>query len=249
MTDAKPGALFSIHDVMPHTLGDVQTLLDLFARRGTPLPALLIVPGRDWRDGQIERLREWEAGGVELIAHGWRHETRPRRLYHRFHAAFFSRNVAEHLALDSEGVLDLMHNSREWFLRQGLAAPSTYIPPAWALGLPKSAFGELPYRCVEILRGVILRSANGVTLRRLPLVGFEADTPFREQVLRAWNARQRQIAQRDRMPLRVSIHPRDQRLRLGDDLLADISRGWTCLRYRDLGADAGPVVAAGSKTL
>ena len=224
MTERHPGALFSIHDVMPHTLGDVQQLLDGFTDRSMPLPALLVVPGRDWQDHHMARLREWEAAGAELIAHGWRHETRPRGLSHRLHAALFSRNVAEHLALDREGVLALMRDSREWFARQGLGVPTTYVPPAWALGLPRAAFGELPYRCVETLRGVILTGRGGVTLRRLPLVGFEADT-------------------------RVSIHPRDADLRLGEDLRAEMARGWRCLRYRDLDAESPPVAAAGPETL
>ena len=142
-----------------------------------------------------------------------------------------------------------MNRSRDWFSRHGLAAPTTYIPPAWALGLPEAALGELPYRCVEVLSGVILLSGAGVTRRRLPLVGFEADTPLREHVLRAWNRRQRKIARRDRKPLRVSIHPHDAQLRLAEELRAEISRGWCCLRYRDLENDNRPVAGAGPETL
>ena len=51
------------------------------------------------------------------------------------------------------------------------------------------------------------------------------------------------------MPLRVSIHPRDADLRLGEDLRAEIARGWRCLRYRDLDAESPPVAAAGPETL
>ena len=142
-----------------------------------------------------------------------------------------------------------MRASRDWFPRQGLETPTTYIPPAWALGLPGAALDSLPYRCVETLRGVLLRGRDGVTLRRLPLVGFEADTPLRERVLRAWNERQRHSARRRGVPLRISIHPHDAQLRLGPDLLAEVSRGWRCLRYADLEVDSCPVAAAGPETL
>lgn len=234
MDSSRPRALFSIHDVMPETLDDVARVHDLCLARGLPPPALLVVPGRDWRETDLRRLREWHGGGAELIAHGWLHRTRPRRLYHRLHSVLFSRDVAEHLALPADGVLDLMRASHDWFAAHDLPSPHTYIPPAWALGVAPQRLVELPYRCIEVLRGVWLRDGSGMHKRHLPLLGFEADTRLRATVLRRWNALQRQRAMRAIKPLRISIHPADHRLLLRDELHGILGRQWRCLRYETL---------------
>lgn len=232
--DARPRALLSIHDVMPETLDDVAQLFDLCLARDLPPPALLVVPGRDWRESGLRRLREWQDCGAELVAHGWLHRTRPRRLYHRLHAALFSRDVAEHLALAPDGVLDLMRASHDWFAEHDLPSPQTYIPPAWALGVAPQRLVELPYRCIEVLRGIWLRDGPGMRRQYLPLLGFEADTPFRATVLRRWNAVQRQRAERTKQPLRISVHPGDHRLLLRNELHAILGQSWQCLRYDGL---------------
>jgi len=233
MNDGHPAALVSIHDVMPTTLEAVGELLHLCRELNQRAPALLVVPGRDWSPGDLERLRQWEAGGCELIAHGWVHETRPRRLGHRLHAALISRTVAEHLDLNADGIIRLMNRSHAWFAHTGFRPPETYIPPAWALGMSVRRLTETPFRCVETLSG-ILRVGETVTRLSLPLVGFEADTPLRAGFLRFWNARSMARAARQRVPLRISIHPGDHRLRLAGDLHACLTRPWQGLRYADL---------------
>ncbi|MFO8026638.1 MAG: DUF2334 domain-containing protein [Opitutales bacterium] len=75
-------AFLSIHDVMPHTLERVERILYWLKARDVPPVTLLVVPGRPWEAPQIERLRQLAATGHELAAHGWHHETTPRRLYH-----------------------------------------------------------------------------------------------------------------------------------------------------------------------
>ena len=234
MAESPAPALFSIHDVMPETLSSVAELLDAFRRQCLPLPALLVVPGRAWRDEDLAWLRAWAADGAELVAHGWHHETQPRRLYHRLHAAVLSRNVAEHLALDAEGVCELMRRAHRWFETHGLAAPQTYIPPAWALALPPERLTALPFRCVETLGGVFLVSNASVTRQRLPLLGFEADTRLRAAVLRAWNRWQLRVARSTGHPLRIALHPRDHHLLLHEELMATLARRWGVLAYRDL---------------
>lgn len=226
-----PRALLSIHDVMPETLDDVARLFDRCQAQNLPPPALLVVPGRGWREADLCRLREWEDRGAELIAHGWRHWTQPRRLYHRLHAAVFSRDVAEHLALPADGVIELMRTSHAWFAEHDLPSPHTYIPPAWALGVAPQRLLELPYRCIEVLRGVLLRDGDRMRSQRLPLLGFEADTRLRATVLRRWNAIQRNRAVSASKPLRISIHPADHRLLLRDELQATLEQSWQCLRY------------------
>ncbi len=231
--EASP-ALFSIHDVMPETLADVSAIVEGFERRNQPLPALLVVPGRRWSDADVERLRQWQDAGAELIAHGWLHETRPRRLFHRLHALLLSRNVAEHLDLDADGVCALMDRSRDWFTEHGLRTPDTYIPPAWALGLGASDLGHQPFACVETLGGVYTRQGSAFRYRALPLLGFEADTPFRARFLALWNRFQAWRARRKGVPLRISIHPADPGLFLADDLRQALEGPWAPIRYQHL---------------
>ena len=280
-------ALLSIHDVMPHTLERVERILDWLKERGVPPVTLLVVPGRPWEAAQIDRLRELAETGYELAAHGWLHETLPRRLYHRLHAALISRNVAEHLDLDPKGILELMQRSRNWFGDNNLPQPNFYVPPAWALGpVSKSELAQAPYRLVETTRGVLhlgrvrypyqtdtanerrvkdnapyhenkeidgsaaaspQRMTNdgscgalrngGVSFQKLPLTGYEADTPFREFFLRRWNAAQARAARRKNLPLRISIHPDDLELRVADQMEEQILSIETFKPYLDRGHD------------
>ncbi|MEM8489322.1 MAG: polysaccharide deacetylase family protein [Pseudomonadota bacterium] len=233
MITQAPQALLSIHDVMPDTLDDVQELLDLCAGAGVSAPSLLIVPGLSWTRAELQRIQEWERAGSELIAHGWTHFTKPKRLYHRLHSALISRDVAEHLDLDQMAVLELMQRSFHWFKDNDLQSPETYIPPAWALGIKAELLMQLPFRYVETLGGVY-HVTDQVQRIPLPLIGFEADTRFRALCLRAWNAREQSKAGSGRMPLRISVHPRDHRLRLQEDLRRALHDSWRFLKYREL---------------
>ncbi|WP_269525692.1 polysaccharide deacetylase family protein [Coraliomargarita parva] len=217
-------ALVSIHDLMPETMDRVEQLLKWLNARGVPPVTLLVVPGKPWSSRQLARLRELSAGGHPLAAHGWQHQTRPRRMYHRLHAALLSRNVAEHLDLDSRGILDLLLRAQQWFPDNGLPEPDFYVPPAWALGpIQKADLAAVPFRIIETTTGIRFPSGSQKqrTLR-LPLTGYEADTAVREKFLRVWNRRQMKRAQRSGRPLRISIHPDDLQLRVADQLQSQI---------------------------
>lgn len=205
---------------MPHTLERVERILHWLRERDVPPVTLLVVPGRPWQPKQIDRLRELAAEGYELAAHGWHHETTPSRLYHRIHAALISRRVAEHLHLDSQDIRRLMLRSHDWFGENGLPLPEFYVPPAWALGpLRKAEMAQLPYRLIETTRGLIhLKASTHTSFQKLPLTGYEADTPFRECFLRRWNASQARTARKKKLPLRISIHPDDLDLRVADQM-------------------------------
>jgi len=229
----KPAALISVHDVMPDRLSAVQASLTLLAEYGIERCALLVVPGAGWRGETLQVLHQLAAQGHELVAHGWLHQTRPRGPWHRVHAGLISRNVAEHLALDRSGIVRLMQRSANWFAEQGLPIPDTYIPPAWALGrLRSDDLLQTPFTVVETLRGLRVRSAEqGFRFEALPLVGFEADTPLRAEVLSNWNRLQLRRARRLGRPLRIALHPFDQQLHLGRQLRAVLALGWTPLSY------------------
>jgi hypothetical protein len=138
------------------------------------------------------------------------------------HSLTVSRGVAEHLSYDGRGVAELIKRCRDWFDRHDLGAPSLYVPPAWAMGsVRRLDIRRLGFRFFEYTSG--LYDARIGVFQRVPLLGFEADTGFRAAFLRAFNRYNLSAAQRHGW-LRVSIHPRDFSLRLGEDLTALIGR-------------------------
>lgn len=203
---------------MPETLERVHGLIQRLRAHGHTAITLLVVPGRAWTPEQIRVLAQWSGAGMELAAHGWLHRVEHvRGVYHRIHAALISRDVAEHLARDEDGIVRLMGAAAEWFPRQGLPAPVTYVPPAWALGrIRRARLHELPYDRVEVLGG-LLDTATG-RVDRLPLAGFEADSRPTAAFLRVWNAHQARRARASGRPLRIGIHPGDGELYLRADL-------------------------------
>lgn len=213
--------LVSVHDVMPETLPQVNRILALLAAEQVSAVTLLVVPGAGWTANGIDALRDYEGCGYELAGHGWRHRTdRFGGLSHRLHGQFISRNVAEHLALDSTGIIDLMCRCHAWFAEQQLQAPSLYVPPAWAMGgIERSALAELPFLRYELFSGIL--SAQTGRLHPIPLLGYEADTKLRAPLLRLWNRLNRHRS-KDNGWLRIGIHPRDLDLRLAEDLRRDL---------------------------
>lgn len=212
-------AVVSIHDVTPETLSRVETLVEvLLPVTGTAL-SLLVVPGLPWSPGQLDTLRGWAAKGVEMAGHGWIHEGPPRTLYHRLHGWVLSRDQAEHLSRPRSELVALVERGFKWFAAVGLPAPELYTPPAWALGrLRKADLARLPYRWYEVLTGFV--EAGSGRLLPTPLVGFEADTAFREGALTLLNGFNRMVAERTGRPLRIGVHPRDLELRLAHRVLA-----------------------------
>ncbi len=210
-------ALVSIHDVMPETLERVEWLLSLMAepvRRGT---VLLVVPGRAWQPDQVAQLARWQSQGLELAGHGWTHRAeRIQGWYHRCHSHWVSRHAAEHLSQSRAALRELLERNYCWFIGQRLRPPSLYVPPAWALGaLTADDLVASPFSFVETTRGLWhLPSGQRCAL---PLAGFEADTPARAALLRAWNWANAVWASPNR-PLRLSIHPYDDELMLSRQL-------------------------------
>jgi predicted deacetylase len=209
--------IVSIHDVMPNTLGRVDRLLDRVDQADLSPATLLVIPGLDWRDSEIDHLRHYVDMGHELAGHGWVHRVdRVRGVWHSAHALLLSRNVAEHLALDPEGIRRLIADCFNWFARHDLPEPSTYVPPAWAMGsLPRRDMRDLGFRYFETLGGIY--DSHTETFKVLPVIGFEADTWAREIALRLSNKLNVLLA-RGRGEARLAIHPADPELRLGNDL-------------------------------
>jgi uncharacterized protein len=212
------GTIWSLHDVSPGSIDAAGALLRRLSAAKLHPVCVLIIPSGDWSVSQLEVLREWEARGYTLAAHGWSHRsTAPRTLHHRLHSMFFSRDVAEHLGKTERQVRDIVERGAGWFTEAGLEPPTLYVPPAWAIGaLPLRAFAETGYRWVETLTGIY--SVRGSRFHRLPLVGFEADSPARATALTGLNRINRLLATATGRPLRVAVHPRDFDLLLARDL-------------------------------
>ncbi len=230
--NGKRQLLISIHDVMPATLDRTARIIDRLKLLNMNPVTLLVVPGTGWDPDTISQLRSWVGDGIELAGHGWKHRVdRIRGLRHRLHSVFISRDVAEHLALDRDAAVNLMQRCHRWFEDNGLPAPTLYVPPAWAMGdVPHASLDALPYRHYEVLTGVYTARQG---FRRLPMVGFEADTRFRAWACRAWNSVNLRSAGTER-PLRLSIHPDDPELLLGEDLEQLLVEGGNALAYNDL---------------
>lgn len=227
---AEPSWLVSVHDLMPGTIAAVKNVVQrLDTHEVTPL-TLLVVPGVPWSDADIEWLRERQDRGDRLAGHGWSHRAQaPRGIYDRLHRRFFSRGVAEHLPLSAGDIARLIERCHEWFVSRDLVAPDLYVPPAWAMGrISRRRLRDLPFRRYETLSGVY--DATDDRFERVPLIGFEADTPFRALSLRLSNGLNRAAAGWHGR-LRVAIHPHDLELRLRDDLARLVAHPAACVPY------------------
>lgn len=230
-------AVASIHDVRPDTLDRVEGLLRLLEPAGTRI-ALLVVPGLDWTAGCVERLRAWADTGYELAGHGWVHRRPPGTLYHRLHALAISRDQAEHLSASRNEVIDLVARGRAWFEERGLPTPSFYVPPAWAMGrLRPDDLADLGYRIAETQWGFLDLDAptpeGRARVHGAPLIGFEADTAWREFALGVFNAAQVARARRTARPLRLGMHPFDLELRRADEARRRVSEVETWLSTQE----------------
>lgn len=229
-------ALLSIHDVMPHTLDNILDILDNLNNKGIPPCTLLVVPGLDWQPGQVDILRKLADQGYELAVHGWYHHTDVRRWRHRIHSLLISRNVAEHLSMTRNDILQMMERGFEWFIDQDLPEASLYVPPAWAMGeLRGSDLLQTPFTLIEGSFAVWYRSHKSEIHRlQLPLTGYEADTIWRELFLRTWNRHQPAIAEEKNIPLRICIHPFDLYYRLADQLAQQLDQVTQFYQYDHL---------------
>lgn len=225
-------ALVSVHDVMPSTIGDVLTTIAFLESRGIAPIVLFVVPGKAWNAKQIGKLKQLQKKGYLLAGHGWAHHVeRIVGFRHVLHAGLFSRNVAEHLALDSHGIVALITRCYDWFGEMGLDPPALYVPPAWAMGsISKSQLWTLPFRYFEYFGG--LYDGKRDRFYRLPMVGYEADRVWRVASLRLWNVVNLALSRRTGL-LRIAIHPHDLHLMLSNELktLLELPLHWREYRH------------------
>ena len=217
-------AHISIHDVAPETLGLVERMLVFLKENGASQVMLLVIPGLPWSEEDVDQLRKWVDAGHLLAGHGRTHHVASAEsLYHKVHSALISRDVAEHLSKTEDEIAELMLENYQWFGEHGLPCPSHYVPPAWALGrISFSRLQELPFRTVEVLRGVL--QVDSGRLYRMPLLGYEADTPVRAVFLRGFNRWNASVAHITGRAARISLHPYDLDYRLNHHIPNDLAR-------------------------
>lgn len=226
-------AVISIHDVMPHTLDRVGEILARMSHLAPSAITLLIVPGLGWSPAQLDTLKTFQESGYSMAGHGWFHRTRDiLSLYHRLHSTLISRQAAEHLSLTETEIDTLIRDCYQWFDEHDLALPDLYVPPAWAMGnISAEALAQTPFRYFETTAG-FYDSVSG-RKRWLPLMGFEADTLFRAITLTFWNSVNYLLGTPKR-PLRLSIHPNDHQLRLGQSLDRYLARVTKAVPYQSV---------------
>src|SRR5690606_9554203 len=122
--------------------------------------------------------------------------------------------------------------NHRWFAQHDLNPPDYYVPPAWAMGkISYQALQQSPFDYFETSFG-IYHSVND-KFHPLPLIGFEADTTLRKQILRLWNFLNAQVASGQR-PLRISIHPNDPDLMLKHELWRALEQVTQTVNYSEL---------------
>ncbi|MGD2269256.1 MAG: polysaccharide deacetylase family protein [Desulfobacterales bacterium] len=227
-------ALASIHDVTSATLPEVMQIIEVLKVLGIPPATLLVVPGGEWTAKQLATLRHLQNNGFEIAGHGWTHRcSMIKTLEHRIHSVIFSGNVAEHLSLESEQIVDIIHRCYRWFQESDIKAPELYVPPAWAIGkVSRKTLKELPFNMYECLSGIY--DSRTDSFMRLPLAGYEVDTQFRTGVLRTLNLINYGLAAMLGLPLRIAIHPFDFRRGMGSDLKARLNKLEYFINYADI---------------
>ena len=226
-------SVLSVHDVMPECFDDILRILEQLDQWNVSPVTLLVVPGRQWSPQQLGTLQELQQAGFVLAGHGWQHEViRRKGLYHKLHGLILSRMVAEHLSLTEQGIAELITRCHNWFVMHELTAPYLYVPPAWAMGrISRKVLDTLPFMHYENFAGVYHSRWQSFT--RLPLAGYEADNPLRHRVLNLWNRYSEHRARRQRVPLRICIHPRDLHLGLFEQIKRHVAETEVFMSYDD----------------
>ena len=204
----------SVHDVSPLTLESSRRAVELACAAGLPLRALtvLVIPCHEERAPLDEHpaacawLRDLDAGGAQLIMHGYSHRMSGRCLGPRalFWAHGFARGQGEFFRADATETRRRIDLGKAILLRSGLASAATsFVPPAWLLSNEaRSVVLANGFDCHEELGGIV--TSQGLRARRL--VGWGSLNPLEAWVTRCWAALQ---VRRGDADTRLAIHPAD----------------------------------------
>ncbi len=212
----------SIHDVAPHTLDDIENIIHILKNvYKINKICLLVIPGLNWDEKQIQKLKNWQNEGIEIAAHGWNHQAQTNKsLYHILHSIFISSDCAEHLSKNKKDVLQIIKKSYNWFISNGFKKPLLYVPPAWALGsINYQDLQHCGFSHYECTTGMI----HNKKYCFLPLLGFEEKTYIGALIRRFFNSLNFIMAHFTGL-IRIAIHPNDFKLYLKGDVFNYLSR-------------------------
>ena len=212
----------SIHDVTPSNIDTIENIIQTLQNQyKIDKICILIIPGLDWHNAQINKLISWQNSGIEIAAHGWSHVAEQNKtIYHKLHSLFLSANCAEHLSKKREDLLIMITKSYNWFITNGFRRPLLYVPPAWALGnLKKTDLMQLGFTHYECTTGMI----HNQKYYFLPLLGFEEKTFIGAHIRRFFNSLNFFMAHFTGL-IRLAIHPNDFKLYLKNDVFNYLSK-------------------------
>ena len=205
----------SIHDVAPATHSVVSQIISELAQKGIHHCSLLVVPnyhhqGASMQDREfVSWLRHLEAGGHEIVIHGYFHErTKAAResVADKLVTRLYTQGEGEFYDLSYDEAFRRITTARDEFLAAGLK-PRGFVAPAWLLsneGLRAARDAEMEY--TTHLRNVVdLRSDEIFPARSLV---YSVRNGWRRATSLAWNAALGR-ALNDRPLMRLSIHPPD----------------------------------------
>jgi len=232
---ASPGRALavSVHDVSPWTRGATERMLADLARAGVGATSLLVVPDHHHR-GAVDQdanfvswLREKQAGGHEVVLHGFYHQREPQP-----GAGWRQRMITEHYTAGEGEFYDLAYDEAARRLRLGREILSGFdlqgfIAPAWLLGAEAERAARDEGFAYTTRLGGFLDLRTGAWTASQSLV-YSVRSGWRRAMSLGWNA---WLAGRLRTnPLaRLGLHPPDwnhdgiraQALRLAQEAAAD----------------------------
>ena len=206
----------SIHDASPQNLSNIEkNIFTLKNKFQISKICLLVIPGLDWNQKQINKLKLWQKNGIQIAAHGWKHTAQSKKtLYHKIHSVIISNNCAEHLSKNKQEILTIINDSYNWFISNGFQKPILYVPPAWALGkIKKDDVNRTKFTHFECTTGILHKQKYYF----LPLLGFEEKTYLGSKIRQFFNYLNFFFAYFIGV-IRIAIHPNDFNLQLKDDI-------------------------------
>ena len=205
----------SIHDVAPSTQQIAEKIISELTHKGIRHCSLLVVPnyhrqGASMQDRPfVSWLRNLEAGGHEIVIHGYFHErpTQARETFlEKFITRFYTQGEGEFYDLGYDEAFRRIRAARDEFLAGGLK-PRGFVAPAWLLGgEAERAARDAQMEYTTRLRAVCdLRSGSVFPARTLV---YSVRNGWRRGVSRFWNATLFRLLNGSSL-LRISIHPSD----------------------------------------
>ena len=221
----------SIHDVTPYNLENIENIIYTLQKQySINKICILVIPGLNWNIHQINKLQTLQKNGIEIAAHGWKHQAETNKtFYHKIHSLILSANCAEHLSKKRSDVFKIIKKSYDWFINNGFQKPLLYVPPAWSLGKIKfEDFKKLDFTYYECTTGII----HNQKYRFIPLLGFEENTMIKGCLRRFFN-KLNYIMAFFTGTIRIAIHPDDFNLYLKDDIVKYLSKSGEAILFHE----------------